>query len=161
MLRVGSSRKTSSAAAAMCPECSAASTAASSTSLAASAVHQAHAGLHFGDGLGVDHAGGLMGQRQVQRNVVGLGVKRVDRDQLDAQFLGARGRQIGIAADELHAEGAGSQRGLRADPAQADDAERLAGQLGALQTLLVPLAGAGGLVGARRYGAPWRASGRA
>ena len=85
----------------------------------------------------------------MQRNVVGLGVEPIERDEFDAELLGARGRQIGIAADQVHAEGAGSVRALGADSAQADDAQRLAGELGALQALLVPLAAARGLVGAR------------
>ncbi len=93
--------------------------------------------------------GGLVGQRHVQCNVVGLGVKGVGGNQLDAELLGARWRQIRIAADELHAEGVRTQRRLGANPAKADDAKGLAGQFGALEILLVPLSGARRLVGAR------------
>ena len=77
----------------------------------------------------------------MQRNVVSLGVKRIDGEQLDAQLLGSCWRQVRVAADESHAEGARAMRCFRADPAQADNAERLAGQLRTLQTLLFPLAG--------------------
>lgn len=115
---------------------------------AAGTVHQPHAGLHLGDGLGIDQAGRLVRQRKVQRDVIGLGVEVVNRHERDAEFLGACGRKIRIATDDSHAEGLRPPRRFGSDSAETNDAENLARQFGALQILLVPLAGASGLVGA-------------
>ena len=46
-----------------------------------------------------------------------------------------------IEADDLHVEAGGPAGDLAADAAQADDAERLAGELGADELAAFPLAG--------------------
>ena len=116
---------------------------------AAGAVEQARTGLHLRQGRGVDQPRRLMCERQVQREVVGAGKDLVGRDEFDAELLGARRGEIGIAADDLHAEDLGATRNLGANAADSEDAEGFAGQLGTLQALLLPLAGARGVVGLR------------
>ena len=51
-------------------------------------------------------------------------------------------------ANHGHPEGPRPARDFHADPAQADDAQRLAAQLGALQRFLLPLTGMGQVIGA-------------
>ncbi len=109
--------------------------------LATSAVDQPHALLHLADRFGVDHALGLRRQAHMQRDVVGLGEDLVERCQRDVQLLGQAWRDVRIVGDDLHAEGQSAARDFDADAAESDDAERLAAKLGALQRLLLPLAG--------------------
>ncbi len=115
---------------------------------AAGAVDDADALLHDGERGGVDEAFGLGGEADVEREVVGLLEDLVDGDEGDVVLAGDDGRDEGIVADQLHAEGAGAARNLKTDAAKADDAQGLAAKLLALQRLLVPLAGVHGGVGA-------------
>ena len=115
---------------------------------AACAVDDANALLHDGERGGVDEAVGLGGEADVQREVVGLLEDLVDGDEGDVVLAGDDGRDEGIVADEVHAEGLGAASDFKADAAEADDAERLAAKFGALQRLLLPLAGVHGGVGA-------------
>ena len=113
--------------------------------LAAGAVDDPHAGLHAGDGLGVDHAAGLIGDRHVDGDEVGLAINRVGIDrQLEAELLGAGVSQEGIVGDHAHPEGEGTLAHFGADAAGAEDAERLAVDFGALKGLPVPFAAAHG-----------------
>jgi hypothetical protein len=89
------------------------------------------------------------GEADVQREVVGLAEDLVDGDEGDVVLAGDDGRDEGVVADEVHAEGLGAAGDFEADAAEADDAEGLAAELGALQGFLVPLAGVHGGVGAR------------
>ena len=57
----------------------------------------------------------------------------------------------GSAADNLHAESAGALGHFKTDAAQAENAERLAAQLRALQVFLLPLAGVHGGVGRGQF----------
>ena len=71
----------------------------------------------------------------------------VECDEADAVFAGDGGGDEGIAADDFEAEAAGAAGDFKSDAAEAEDAESLAAQLRALQTLLFPLAGVHGGVG--------------
>ncbi len=61
-------------------------------------------------------------------------------DGLDAQLGGAGRSQERIEADHLHVEAGGAAGDLAADATQTDDAERLAGELGADEFAAFPLA---------------------
>ena len=56
-------------------------------------------------------------------------------------WAAAVGREERIEADDLHVEAGGPAGDLAADAAQADDAERLAGELRADELAALPLAG--------------------
>ena len=112
--------------------------------LAARAVDDAHALLHFRQGLCVDDAGGLRGEADVEGEVVGAGDEFVERDELDAVFAGDGGGDEGIAAEDFKAEAAGALGDFKADAAEAEDAEGFAAQFRALQVFLLPLAGVHG-----------------
>ncbi len=90
---------------------------------------------------------GLRGEADVQREVVGLGEELFEGDQRDAVFAGDGGGDKWIAADDFEAEAAGALCDFKADAAEAENAERFAAQLCALQALLLPLAGVHGGVG--------------
>ena len=60
---------------------------------------------------------------------------------LDAELAGPIGGEERIEADDLHVEPGGPAGDLAADAAQADDAERLAGELGADEFAAFPFAG--------------------
>ena len=60
--------------------------------------------------------------------------------QFHLQAAGAALHEVGIVGDDVHAEGDGAARDLAADAAHADDAERLAAKLRALERFAVPLA---------------------
>ena len=107
---------------------------------AARAVDDAHALLHRGERLGVDHAGGLRRETDVERDVVRAGKELVERDQANAVFARNRGRHKRIASDDFESEAACAPRHFKPDAAQAENAERLAAQFRALQALLLPLA---------------------
>ena len=77
-----------------------------------------------------------------------LGEDFVDGHERDVVFARDDGGDEGVVAEQVHAEGLGAAGDLKADAAEADDAERFAAELGALQRLLVPLAGVHGGVGA-------------
>src|SRR5204862_6081275 len=61
-------------------------------------------------------------------------------DAFDAQLGGAVGGQEGVEADDLHVQARGAAGDLAADATQADDAERLTGQLHADELATVPFA---------------------
>ena len=83
---------------------------------------------------------GLRREADVEGEEVGVGEDVLYRDEGDIVLARDHGGDEGIVADELHAEGAGAAGDLEADAAEADDAEGLATELGALERLLVPLA---------------------
>ncbi len=97
----------------------------------------------------VDQAFGLRRQADVQREVVGVLEDLVERGEGDAILARDDRRDERVVGDQLHAEGGGAPGDFEADAAEADDAERLAAQLRALQGFLVPFAGVHGLVRAR------------
>ena len=117
--------------------------------LAAGAVDNADALLHDGQRGRIDQALGLRSQADVQGEVVGPAEDLIDGNERHVVLAGDDRRDEGIVADQLHAEGAGAACDLKADAAEADDAEGFAAQLAALQGLLLPLAFMHGRVGAR------------
>ena len=80
-------------------------------------------------------------QRRVDGDEVAARQQVLELHALHAETLGRLAREIGIEGDHLHAEAQGAASDLAADAAQAEDAEGLAEQLDALQTLLLPAAG--------------------
>ena len=72
---------------------------------------------------------------------VGLGDDLVERQQLDAELAAALGRHERVEGDEAHPEAAGPVGDELADAAEADDAERLVGQLDALPPAALPAPG--------------------
>ena len=116
--------------------------------LTAGAVHQSHAALHLLDGVRVDHARGLRRQADVQGDVIGRGVDLIQAGHADFQIPRHAGRDERIVRNHGHVEGAGALGDFQAHSPQPDDAKRLAAQLGALQRLLLPLAGMHERVGA-------------
>ena len=80
----------------------------------------------------------LVGERDVQRDDVGRAQQRFQGQQADVQLTGALGQQVGIVADDLHAERACQLRDVPADPAQADHAHGLAAELSAFEALAIP-----------------------
>ena len=93
---------------------------------------------------GADQAAGGRVEAVVQADEVGLGEERREaRDQLDAERRGGGGVGVGREGAEPHAPGGGEAGELAAAGAEADDAEGLAGQVGAHGLRLqVPAAGA-------------------
>ena len=83
----------------------------------------------------------VLGQRHVDRDVVRLGKKFIERDALDLHGLGAARGEIGIVGEHPHAEGLGALGDFAADAAEADDAQGLFEQFDAGKALPVPLAG--------------------
>ena len=61
-------------------------------------------------------------------------------DELDADLRGAGRLHVGVVGDDLHAEGAQPLRDEDADPAEADDADDLLGELDAGVLAALPLA---------------------
>ena len=66
----------------------------------------------------------------------------------DVVLAGDDRGEEGVIGDELHAEGCGAASDFEADATEADDAERFAAELGALQGFFVPFARVHGGVGA-------------
>ncbi len=82
---------------------------------------------------------GLLGEREVQAHHVGTAQQLVERQQLHAQLLGPRLREVGVVRGQFHAEGSGQPRDVGPDPTQTDDAHRLAPQLRAGEAPAVPV----------------------
>jgi hypothetical protein len=85
----------------------------------------------------------------VQRQVVGRGAQRVQRQQLDAERRREIGGDVRIVREEAHVERAGALRDFLADPAQPHEAERLPTELGSEKALLLPPSGLHRQVGRR------------
>ena len=108
----------------------------------------------------------LLGVGHVERHHIGLAQQLFQGEQLHLQLGGAFARQVRVVRDHLHAERAGDLRDVPADPAQPDDADRLAAELRPLEPLAVPLAaphrlGRPGDVAHQREQQPHRMLGRA
>ena len=113
----------------------------------AGAVHDADALLHGREHRGVNDAGGLRRQADVEGEVVRHCEQLLSRNQTNRVFARDRGRDKRVVAEEFHAELAGD---FETDAAEAEDAEFLAAQLGALEGFLFPFAGVHRGVGARK-----------
>jgi hypothetical protein len=114
----------------------------------ARAIEEPHALLALRERRFVDHVLGLLGQRHVNRDVIGFGQQFIERDSLDLHGLGPGRRKVRIVGHDIHAEGLGALGDLGADAAETHDAERLLEQLDPGEALAVPLAfthGGGGL----------------
>ena len=90
--------------------------------------------------LGVDQLPRLRRRRHVQRDIVGAREEVVDRHELDAEIRRHLFGDERIVRDDAHAERRGAARHFLADPAEADEAERLVAHLLAEELLLLPLA---------------------
>jgi hypothetical protein len=114
---------------------------------AAGGVDDPHRRLDLVQRVVADQADGLGGLREVDRDEVGDLQQFVQRQQLDAHLGGAGGLDVGVVGDDLHAEGRHPLRDQNADPAEADHAEGLLGQLHAGVLAALPLAVLQGEVG--------------
>lgn len=104
--------------------------------------------LHRLDFLGADEALGLVVQWRVDGEDIDPRQHLLRRaDQLDTQLLRPRGGDERVVADDLHLHSHRPRRDGLADPPQADDAQRLAGQLRTHELLAVPAALDKALVG--------------
>ena len=124
--------------------------------LGAGLVDDAHAHLHLGKGLVVEHVVGLLVVGDVDADVVGLlvnGLHILGPDDITGQAPGCVDRHEGIVAVDHHAEVEGGIGNQRADRAEADHAEGLALQLGAREGGLALLHHLGDLVPAVGDGA--------
>ena len=108
---------------------------------AAGDVHDVGGRLHDGELRLADHPGRLGRLRHVHRDEVALREHLVERQQLDLQLLRARGRHVGVVADDAHAEGTEALGDEGADAAETEDADRLLVELGAGERAALPLAG--------------------
>ena len=104
--------------------------------LAPGGVDDHDAVLHLGEGVLVEHAPGLVGERGVDGDDVRLGQHLVQ----GLQFGHGVGGEEGIVGDHLHAEALGALGHFRGDGAGADQAQGLLEQLGALELVLGELA---------------------
>ena len=114
---------------------------------AAGGVDDDDAVLHLGDALSVDESAAV-DSGSVDGDEVGLGEQLVHLNIGDAKLFLDAGDVEDIERDDVHADGLGHLAELLSDAAEADDTERLAGQLDALAVgLLLPLALAHGVAG--------------
>ena len=113
----------------------------------AGAVDQRGAFLHLAQQRLVDHALGFGRFGQMQGHVVRLGEQFVEGNQLDAQFRRLANGGARVEAQEGRLEARQALDDQAADVAQADDADRLARDLGAHEGGFFPRAGAAGGVG--------------
>ena len=99
---------------------------------AARSVHEPGAVPHVRDRLAVDQAVRLVGERRMERDDVGRGEQLLDRLRLlDAEVAEAVGPDERVVRDDRHPEPERAACDLLADPPEADDAERLPGDLDA------------------------------
>ena len=112
-------------------------------------IDQANGRLHQTDLLGIDHARRLFGLRDMNRDIIGLFIERVQIDQFDPQRLGLFGLEVGVIAEHDHLERLQPFGDFPADLAEADDPECFAVDFRPHVLLAVPLAAAQGTVGLR------------
>ena len=135
----GSAGKTSSAAPPTLPDSRPAIERVEVDQLAAGAVDDPDPVLHRRDRLGVDQVDRLRRLRQVQGDDVGAAEELLERlGPLDAELAEALGGDELVEGDDLHVEALGALGDELADAAEADHAERLAVELGALELGAVP-----------------------
>ena len=107
---------------------------------AACAVDDTHALLGLGQIFAAQYVAGLVGQRRVQRDEVGLRQQRVEIGLFHAHFDGAFRRQERVKGDDLHFQAQRAAGDDRADIARADQAQRLAGDFHAHEAVFRPQA---------------------
>ena len=116
---------------------------------ATGAIHQAHALLHAGHDILVDHVAGSVGERHVHGDEIGFLYNLVKGAYSHAHVLAAFLVDIWVVADDFHIKGQGALCHAAADTAHADNAQGFALQLNACVLLAVPLALLEGFVGNR------------
>ncbi len=99
---------------------------------AAGDVDQSHRRLGLDQQIAIDQTGGLLGLRQVDREEVGLGHRLIQRQQLDAHLSRLVGRHERVVRHDMHAECPRPVGDQLADATEADDRQRLVGQLDTL-----------------------------
>ena len=120
---------------------------------AAGAVDDAGALAHQGHLAGADQVARLVGERRVDGEEIDLRQQSIEiGGGLDADLAGGGGGEERVEAEHLHVEAGGAAGDLAADAAEADDAERLAGQLRADELGALPLGGGRNGRGRRRRG---------
>jgi hypothetical protein len=97
--------------------------------LTACGVDDSHAVAHRRDRVSIDHTVRLRRQRQVERQEVRARERVLPRGALDAELAEPVGRDEGVVRDHLHSEPECAPRDLLADPAEAEDADRLLREL--------------------------------
>ena len=107
--------------------------------LTARGVDQHRGRFHQLQAIGIDEMMRLVRQRDVQRDHVRRAQQLVERQEANVQLARPLGKQIRIVPHDLHAEGARELGDVPADPAQPDDAHRLAAELRAFESLAIPL----------------------
>ena len=115
--------------------------------LAARRVHHDRGALHLRQGLFVDQAAGLVGERDVQRDNVRGAQDLIEIDETRAGGARRRLGREGIVRHDRHAEGCRAPRHLAADTADADEPEDLRAQLVADELRARPLPGTDAAVG--------------
>ena len=106
---------------------------------AAGRVDQPHARLHAFKLRDVDQISGLFGERRVDREVIDVRQHVVNLlVPLDAEFLRLLLRHERVVAEHSHLQRLGPLHHCETDTAKADDAERLAGDLGAHVLRTIP-----------------------
>src|SRR5258708_3723802 len=108
---------------------------------AARAVDDAHAALHFGQRLLVDHACSLRSQTNMQSEIVRDSVNLVQLCQLNAVLQGDCGGDKRIMRNQLHLKRTRATRYFDSNSSQTDDSQCLAAKLGSFERLLFPFAG--------------------
>ena len=106
----------------------------------ARAIDNAHALLALGQHFAIDQILGLLEQRHVNADVVGLRPQLVECDELDLMLSGLLGGHDRIVADDAHAEGAHAEGDLATDAAETEQRQRLAVHLGAHELGALPFA---------------------
>ena len=108
-----------------------------------------HPRLGLGQRLLADQSGRLVGLGQVHRDEVGHAEQLVEVQHLDAELGGERVRHVGVVGDDAGTERSQPLRDELADPAQPDDADGLAEDLGPGERRALPGALAQRRVGGR------------
>jgi len=107
--------------------------------LAARAVHEDRGRPHLRERGRADEPAGLVGERCVQRDDVGLGEQPVELDELGAERASETLRRERVVRDDLHLERRGAPSDEATDAPDADEAERLAPELAAHELAAGPL----------------------
>ena len=137
----GSAEKTSSAAPATLPERIASASASSSTSSPRAALTIRTPSRIFAIASASDEPARLVGQRQVQREEVGRGEDLLHGlGVLGAELAEPLRRDERVVGDDAHAETERPPGDLVADPAEAEHAERLVGELDPAPARALPAA---------------------
>ena len=139
--RMGSVVKTSIAAPATLPDCTASASACLIDDAAAGDVDEAHAVLHLRDLVAADHAVRAGRERRVHGDEVCVANHVIELDRFHAERSGAFRRHERVDREHAHVHGDGMPGDFGTDLAEAHDAERLAANFGADERLAVPVAG--------------------